>query len=90
MGRSPLLNTKLRRIRDAFVWREPGDGPVSAADYALRAACDLARRWKRERGMHGPATGLLKQPTPPSGFSARVVDGGAAGMLPVGGRCVLA
>lgn len=80
----------LRRIRDAFVWREPGDGPVSAADYALRAACDLARRWKRERGMHGPATGRLKQPTSPSGFSAHVVDGGAAGMLPVGGRCVLA
>ena len=71
----------LRRVRDAFVWRDRSDNAPSAADYALRAACQFARRWKERK------SGLTAGP---EAYRSKMVDGGAAGMLSVGGKCVLA
>ena len=79
----------LRRVRDAFVWRDRSNHPPSAADYAIRAACQLARRWKHNNAGSADALetyGRGKKPKVMPGF----VHGGAAGMLPVGGKCVLA
>jgi len=68
----------LRKVRDAFVWREPGQGGPSAADHILQAACAHARS---AAAAEGSAVTL------PAG---RGVDGAAAGILTVGGKCVLA
>ena len=69
----------LRTVRDAFVWREPGPtSDPSAADYILQAACMAVRNRSTRVRLRARRTRHLS------------VDGGAAGMLTVGGSCVLA
>ena len=71
----------LRRVRDAFVWREPGHGGPSAADYVLQAACAHIRR-----GSGAAVAG----DTINNRTAGSRLKGGAAGMLQGGGSCVLA
>ena len=79
----------LRRVWDAFVWRDPSSnaGP-SAVDHILSAACEAARNL---RAYTGPAlpnlSDLLRER---KRRNASHHDGGKAGALEVGGACLLA
>ena len=83
----------LRQVRDAFVWRDPSDGPPSAADHILKAACALSRRWRQLGGIamvEAAANETARKRRRRVAVDARFVEAGAAGIRTVGGKCVLA
>ena len=81
-GEAVSKHAALRRARDAFVWREHASGTSgSAVDHILSAACTMAR------GMRdGAPLTVASQISNRTG----TYSGGAAGLLEVGGDCLLA